>query len=104
MENLTISIVVATLSGLIFSFLLHIINQNICGIFISIQRNLDKLSNKSIRILNFLGYILAILISVLLRIIFNISDVMWSIILGFLMALVDNCLGINIIDKDCKES
>lgn len=104
MENLTISIVVATLSGLIFSFLLHIINQNICGIFVSIQRNLDKLSNKSIRILNFLGYILAILISVLLRIIFNINDVMWSIILGFLMALVDNCLGINIIDKDCKES
>ena len=104
MENLTISIVVATLSGLIFSFLLHIINQNICGIFVSIQRDLDKLSNRSIRILNFLGYILAIVISVLLRVIFNLSGVKWGIILGFLMALVDNCLGINIIDKNCKES
>lgn len=71
---------------------------------VSIQRDLDKLSNKSIRILNFLGYILAISISVFLRLTFNISDITEGIILGFLMALVDNCLGLNIIDNNYKGS
>lgn len=103
MENLTISIVVAILSGLIFSFLLNILNQNMCSIFVCMHRDLDKLSNKSIRILNFLGYILVILISVFLRLIFNISGVVWGVILGFLMALVDNFLGQNIIDNNCKK-
>ena len=65
---------------------------------------LYKLSNTSRKILNFLGYILVILISVFLRVTFDISGVVWGVILGFLIALVDTCLGQNIIDNNCKKS
>lgn len=104
MEDLGLLIIVTLLSGMIFSFLLHILNQNICGIFVSMQRDFDNLSNKNRCILNFIGYVLAILISVFLRVTFDINGVVGGVILGFLMALVDTCFGQNIIGNITKKS
>lgn len=98
------SVIVTILSGVFFSFLLHNLNDNICKIFMPIQRDLGNLSIANRRILNFLGYVLSILISVLLRVIFNNSSVVWCVILGFLMALVDTCFGDNIIDNITKKN
>lgn len=91
MEGLGMSIIVTILSAVIFSFLLHILNQSIWGIFVPIQSDLGNLSSTNRRILNFVGYILSILIYVLLRASFNISDLVCCVILGFLMALIDTC-------------
>ncbi|MGL5711942.1 MAG: hypothetical protein ACRCX2_02910 [Paraclostridium sp.] len=91
-------IIVTIFSALISSFLLHIFNQK-RGIFVSIQNYLRNLSRTNRGILNFVGYLLAILISVFFRISFDINTVMWCAILGFLMAIIDTCFGDNIIGK-----
>ncbi len=99
MAGLVKSIIVTFLSGIFFSFLLHILNQKIYAIFDSIQRDLNKLCNINRRILNFICYLSAILISVLFRIILNFNDVIQAFILGFLLAIIDTCFRNNIIEN-----
>ena len=90
------------LSGVIFSFLLHILNNKIRGVFIPMQRDLDNLSNTNRRILNFAGYVLAILISIFLRVSLGIDGIVSGLILGFMMSIVDICFRDNIIDNIMK--
>ena len=93
-------IIIATLlSSAIFSFLFHILNNKICGIFKPIQRDLINLGKWTRRILNISGFFLAILISVYFRIILNLSEVSTGLILGFLGAIIDTCFRNNIVEN-----
>lgn len=93
MEGLWIMIITTILSRLIFSFLLHLLNYKIIGVFDSMQSDLAKLSNRNRRIIYFAGHGLAMAITVLIWVKFGISYVLTGIILGFGSALVDICFG-----------
>ena len=92
-------IIVTFLSGLIFSFLFYILNDKICGIFKPIQRDLININKVTRHVLNFTGFILAILISVYLTIMLNLSEISTGLILGFLNAIKDTCLKNNIVEN-----
>ncbi len=104
MENLGVSIIATLLSGVIFSFLLHILNDKILGIFVPMQRDLGKLSNINKRILNFALNVLAVLISVFLRVSLDIDAFLSGLILGFMISIVDTCFRNNIIDNITKQN
>ena len=97
-------IVSTILSRLIFNFLFYILNYKIYGVFESMQRDLEKLSNINRSILNFVGHALAISITVLLSIRLGISNAVAGLILGFLMALIDICFGNSIIGNVPKKN
>ena len=92
-------IIVTLLSGAIFSFLFYILNDKICGIFKPIQRDLININKGTRQILNFTSFILAILISVYLTIMLNLSEISMGLILGFLNAIKDTCLKNNIVEN-----
>ena len=92
-------IIATLLSVAIFSFLFYILNNKICGIFKPIQRDLINLNKGTRRVLNFAGITLAILISVYLRIVLNLSEISSGLILGFLGALQDTCFKNNIVEN-----
>lgn len=98
------AIIATLLSGVVFSFLLHILNNKIWGVFVPMQRDLGNLSNTNRRILNFACYILAVLISVFLRVSLDIDGVVSGLILGFMMSIVDTCFRDNIIDNITKQN
>nr|WP_317331963.1 hypothetical protein [uncultured Romboutsia sp.] len=104
MEGLWVSIIATLLSGIFFSFLLHILNHKIWGVFVPMQRDLGNLSNTNRRILNFACYLLSILISVFLRISLGIDGVLSSLILGFMISIVDICFRDNIIYNITKQN
>lgn len=93
-------VIMATLlSGAIFSFLFYILNEKICGIFKQIQRDLINLNKGTRHALNFAGFILAILISIYLTIMLNLSEISTGLILGFLNAIKDTCLKNNVVEN-----
>lgn len=104
MEGLGVSIIATVLSGIVFSFLLHILNHKIWGVFVPMQRDLGNLSNINRCILNFACYVLAILISIFLRVSLGIDGVVSGLILGFMMSIVDTCFRDNIIDNIMKQN
>lgn len=91
MNGLVSTIIGVMLSGLICSYVLNFLNNNIWSIFNEIRKDLGKLSNKTRRILSFLGFLLAILITVLLNIMLNISSFVEGLMLGFLLSVKDAC-------------
>lgn len=107
MLNVRTTVITTILSCMFFGFLLHIFNQRICGIFISIQRDLGKINKTNRCILYFMGYILAISITVNLAFCLRLSNVEYGLILGFLIAVVNTCFGSDvkkdIIIKDNKQ-
>lgn len=92
-------IIATLLSAAVFSFIFYILNNRIGGIFKAIQKDLSNLNKGTRRILNFAGFILAILISVYLRIALNLSDISGGLILGFLGAILDTCFRNNIVEN-----
>lgn len=97
MGDFRITVITIFLSGIFFKFLLHNFNHRIYGIFMSMQRDLDKISKTNRCILYFLGFILAISITVNLALRLEISNVEYGLILGFLIAIVDICFESNTI-------
>ena len=91
MEGLVSTIMGIMLSGLVCSYLLNVLNNNMWSVFNEIRKDLDKLSNKTRYILSFLGFLLAILIVVLLNVVLNISSFGQGLILGFLLSVKDTC-------------
>ncbi|WP_297133597.1 hypothetical protein [Terrisporobacter sp.] len=104
MENLWGIIIATVLSSATFSFLFYILNYRICGIFEPIQRDLEKLSNTSRRILSFAGYVLVILITAFLKVSLGISSLICGLILGFLGTIIDTCFRNNIIEIITKKN
>lgn len=102
MEGTGMLIIATLLSAAIFSLLFYLLNDRICGIFKPIQRDLGKLNKGTRRILNFAGFILAILISVYLRIILDLSAFSTGLILGFLGGIIDTCFSKNIVENNMK--
>ena len=74
MDGVVSTIIGVALSNLICSFLLNILNKNMWSVFNVIRKDLNKLTNKTRSILSFLGFILAILITVVLKIVLNINS------------------------------
>ena len=74
MDGVVSTIIGVALSNLICSFLLNILNNNMWSVFNVIRKDLNKLTNKTRGILSFLGFILAILITVVLKIVLNINS------------------------------
>lgn len=91
MEGLMSTIIGTMLSYSVCTYLLNILNNNMCSVFNEIRKDLDKLSNKTRYILNFLGFFLVISISVLLNYILNINYFGQGLIIGFLLSVKDIC-------------
>ena len=91
MEGLVSRIIGIMLSDSICSYLLKVLNNNMWSVFNEIRKDLDKLSNKTRYILSFIGFLLAILITVLLNDMLNISSFGQGLILGFLLSVKDTC-------------
>ncbi len=102
MDGVVSTIIGAMLSGLICNFLLNILNNNMWSVFNVIREDLGKLTNETRRLLSFLGLLLAILITVLLKIILKFSSFEGGLILGFLISVKDTCFKENNmkIDKE----
>ncbi|MCR8746839.1 hypothetical protein [Romboutsia lituseburensis] len=97
-------VITTLLSSVISSLLLYILNTRIWGIFKPIQRDLSSLSNLTRRILSFAGFLLAIFITIFLRISLNISGAGSGLILGFLGSIVDTCFRNNIIENNLENN
>ena len=91
MDRVVSTIIGIMLSGLTCNFLLNTLNNNMWSVFNEIRKDLGKLSNQTRRILSFLGFILAILTTISLNIILNISSFEEGLILGFLLSVKDTC-------------
>lgn len=96
MWDFRITAITTILSCIVFSFLLHNFNQRICGLFISMQKDLDKINKINRRILYFMGHMLSISISVNLALRLKLSSIEYGLILGFLIAIVNICFESNI--------
>ena len=56
MDGVVSTIIGVALSNLICSFLLNILNNNMWSVFNVIRKDLNKLTNKTMSTLSFLGY------------------------------------------------
>ena len=99
MDGVVSTIIGVALSNLICSFLLNILNNNMWSVFNVIRKDLNKLTNKTRSILSFLGFILAILITVVLKIVLNINSFEEGLALGFLLAIKDTCFKYDIVEN-----
>ena len=99
MDGVVSTIIGIALSNLICSFLLNILNKNMWSVFNVIRKDLNKLTNKTRGILSFLGFILAIFIAVMLKIVLNINSFENGLVLGFLLAVKDTCFKYNIVEN-----
>ena len=91
MDGAVSTIIGVMLSSLISNLLLNILNNNMCSIFNSIRKDLDKLTNKTRYILNFSGFLLMIFITIFLKIVLDISSFESGLVLGFLLSIKDTC-------------
>ena len=98
MDGVVSTIIGVALSNLICSFLLNILNNNMWSVFNVIRKDLNKLTNKT-RYFEFLGFILAILITVVLKIVLNINSFENGLVLGFLLAIKDTCFKYDIVEN-----
>ena len=96
MDGVVSTIIGVALSNLICSFLL---NNNMWSVFNVIRKDLNKLTNKTRSTLSFLGFILAILITVVLKIVLNINSFENGLVLGFLLAIKDTCFKYDIVEN-----
>ena len=83
----------------IMYFAISILNNNMWSVFNVIRKDLNKLTNKTRGILSFLGFILAILITVVLKIVLNINSFENGLVLGFLLAIKDTCFKYDIVEN-----
>ncbi len=90
--NSLISIIISCmLSRLIFSFLLDILNNNMWSIFNVISKDFSKLTTTTRCILRLSALLMTMLIVFSLNVVFYISPIEIGLILGFLLAVEDNC-------------
>lgn len=99
MDGVVLTIIGVSLSHLICSFLLNILNNNMWSVFNEVRKDLNKLTNKTRSILSFLGFILVILITVVLNIVLNINSFENGLVLGFLLAIKDVCFKRDIVEN-----
>lgn len=99
MDGVVSTIIGVALSNLICSLLLNILNKNMWSVFNVIRKDLNKLTNKTRSTLSFLGFILAILITVVLKIVLNINSFEEGLVLGFLLAVKDTCFKYDIVEN-----
>ena len=76
-----------------------LLNYNLWSEYNVIRKDLNKLTNKTRGILSFLGFILAILITVVLKIVLNINSFENGLVLGFLLAIKDTCFKYDIVEN-----
>ena len=99
MDGVVSTIIGIALSHLICSFLLNILNNNMWSVFNVIRKDLNKLTNKTRGILSFLGFILAILITVVLNIVLNINSFEEGLVLVFLLVIKDTYFKYDIVEN-----
>ncbi len=98
MNGLVSTIIGVALSNIICSFILNILNNNMWSIFNIIRKDLNKLTNETRRTLSFLGFVLVILITVVLKIVLNISSFEEGLVLGFLLSVKETCFKGTIVE------
>ena len=99
MDGVVSTIIGVALSHLICSFLLNILNNNMWRVFNVIRKDLNKLTNKTRSTLSFLGFILAILITVVLNIVLNINSFEEGLVLVFLLVIKDTYFKYDIVEN-----
>ncbi|MGL5329115.1 MAG: hypothetical protein ACRDD7_07595 [Peptostreptococcaceae bacterium] len=104
MENIGVTIIGIIISRLIFNLLFNILNNKVCSLFVEIEKDLSKLSNKTKLILKLAGNALAISIVALIDIRLGISRLGVGLILGFFMAIIDICFGEGILRNATNEN
>ena len=97
MESIGIFTAITIVSSLLFSLVFYIFNR--MGMFKSIQKQIDSLSDKSKHNLKLTSIILIIIIIPSILGVYNVSRILNSLILGVMIAFINICFRENAVEK-----
>lgn len=92
---------VALLSALGFAIIFNLLNMSVLRLFVPIQNFTSKLNNK--KLYNNLALIVLLVLSAAFRMYFQVSDIVYGLIIGFFFALVSICFSTQIQDNNNEQ-